>query len=82
VNKNAIPYDPQPPTVTSGIRLGSPALTTRGMQETEMQTIARLIHRALVARGDVAAIRDVRRDVAELTRCFPLYAERISSDAK
>ena len=54
VNKNAIPYDPQPPAVTSGIRLGTPALTTRGMREGEMRTVARLICRTLAGRGEAA----------------------------
>jgi glycine hydroxymethyltransferase len=78
-NKNAIPYDPQPPAVTSGIRLGTPALTTRGMREAEMRGIARLIHRTLQSRGEAAVTREVRADVAELTAAFPLYAERLAS---
>ena len=81
VNKNAIPYDPQPPAVTSGIRLGTPALTTRGMREPEMRTVARLICRTLAARGEDATARAVREAVAELTAGFPLYAERLAADA-
>ncbi len=81
VNKNAIPYDPQPPAVTSGIRIGTPALTTRGMREAEMRTIARLIHRIVAARGETAVVREVHEAVAELTAGFPLYAERLSSYA-
>jgi len=80
VNKNSIPYDPQPPAVTSGIRLGTPALTTRGMREGEMQTIARLIGRTLAGRGEVAIAREVRAAVAEITAGFPLYAERLAAD--
>jgi glycine hydroxymethyltransferase len=80
-NKNAIPYDPQPPAVTSGIRLGTPALTTRGMREAEMRTIAQLICRTLAARGEAASARAVRATVAELTAGFPLYAERLAADA-
>ena len=80
VNKNAIPYDPQPPAVTSGIRLGTPALTTRGMREGEMQTVARLICRTLDGRGEAAIAREVRDAVAELTAGFPLYAERLAAD--
>ncbi len=80
-NKNAIPYDPQPPAVTSGIRLGTPALTTRGMREPEMRTIARLIFRILDGRGEPAIAREVRDAVAELTAGFPLYAERLAADA-
>jgi glycine hydroxymethyltransferase len=78
VNKNAIPYDPQPPAVTSGIRLGTPALTTRGMCEPEMRVIARLIHRTLASRGEPAVVREVQAAVAELTAGFPLYAERLA----
>ena len=81
VNKNAIPYDPQPPAVTSGIRLGTPALTTRGMREPEMRAIARLIHRTLAARGEPAVVREVQAAVAELTAGFPLYAERLAEYA-
>jgi len=80
VNKNAIPYDPQPPAVTSGIRLGTPALTTRGMREGEMQTVARLICRTLAGRGEAAVAREVRDAVADLTAGFPLYAERLAAD--
>jgi len=80
VNKNSIPFDPQPPAVTSGIRLGTPALTTRGMLEGEMQTVARLICRTLAGRGEAAIAREVRDSVAELTAGFPLYAERLAAD--
>ena len=80
VNKNAIPYDPQPPAVTSGIRLGTPALTTRGMRQAEMRVVARLICRTLAGRGDSAIAREVRDAVAELTAGFPLYAERLAAD--
>ena len=80
VNKNAIPYDPQPPAVTSGIRLGTPALTTRGMREAEMRTVARLICRTLAGRGEAAVAREVRDAVAELVAGFPLYAERLAAD--
>jgi glycine hydroxymethyltransferase len=70
VNKNTIPDDPQSPFVTSGIRLGTPAMTTRGMGEGEMRRIAELIDRALT---DEAAAERVRREVEELTAGFPLY---------
>jgi glycine hydroxymethyltransferase len=80
VNKNAIPYDPQPPAVTSGIRLGTPALTTRGMRGGEMRTVAQLICRTLAGRGEAAVAREVRDAVAELTAGFPLYAERLAAD--
>jgi len=72
VNKNTIPDDPQSPFVTSGIRLGTPALTTRGMGTAEMKRIARLIDRALVGQDD-ATIEAVRVEAEELARHFPLY---------
>jgi glycine hydroxymethyltransferase len=75
VNKNAIPFDPLPPSKASGIRLGSPAVTTRGMKETDMRLIAEWIDQALMHRADPAALAVVRRQVQELTDQFPLYAE-------
>jgi glycine hydroxymethyltransferase len=73
VNKNAIPFDRNPPMVASGVRLGTPAVTTRGMREAEMDAIAALIVRVLVAPEDEAVLRDVRSDVEALCRKFPLY---------
>ena len=75
VNKNAIPFDPLPPGKASGIRLGTPAVTTRGMKEPEMERIAELIDQALSGAKDPAALEPVRRSVAELTERFPLYPE-------
>ncbi|MBI3087938.1 MAG: serine hydroxymethyltransferase, partial [Candidatus Omnitrophica bacterium] len=75
VNKNAIPFDPLPPSKASGIRLGTPAVTTRGMKEPEMETIAELIDQALSSRAKPDALEAVRRDVAELAGRFPLYPE-------
>ena len=72
VNKNAIPNDPQKPFVTSGLRIGTPAVTTRGMKEPEMQSIGNLIADALAARGDEAALARVADRVKELTGRFPL----------
>jgi glycine hydroxymethyltransferase len=72
VNKNTIPDDPQSPFVTSGIRLGTPALTTRGMGKGEMERVAELIDRALT-RQDEATLARVRQEVEELTSAFPLY---------
>lgn len=73
VNKNAIPFDPEKPQVTSGIRIGTPALTTRGMTPDTMTMVARLIHRALQAVGDVSALEKIRTEVAELCSSFPLH---------
>ncbi|MDX2192027.1 MAG: serine hydroxymethyltransferase [Gemmatimonadales bacterium] len=73
VNKNTIPDDPQSPFVTSGIRLGTPALTTRGMGTDEMVKVAELIDRALT-NPDEANLARVKAEVGELTDAFPLYA--------
>jgi len=74
-NKNTVPYDTQSPFVTSGIRLGTPALTTRGMNEGEMKEIARMIKRVCAAHADVALKQKVRQEVLEMTGRFPLYPE-------
>jgi len=74
-NKNAVPDDPQPPMVTSGIRLGTAAVTTRGMGEEEMRYIAELIDRVLTNLGNQSVYAAVRAEVAELCRRFPLYPE-------
>ena len=74
VNKNAIPYDTNPPMKPSGIRIGTPALTTRGMKEPEMRIIAAWIAKALDKRNDPAALAKIRGEVTELTEKFPLYA--------
>ncbi|MBV8866692.1 MAG: serine hydroxymethyltransferase, partial [Acidobacteriaceae bacterium] len=73
VNKNAIPFDTNPPLNPSGIRLGSPAVTTRGLREKEMQEVARLISKVLHDVKSESNIADARRGVEELTRLYPLY---------
>jgi glycine hydroxymethyltransferase len=75
VNKNTIPDDPQSPFVTSGIRLGTPAVTTRGMGVAEMRQVAELIDRALTA-SDEDTLMEIRAEVEELTGAFPLYQAR------
>lgn len=75
VNKNAIPFDPEKPAVTSGIRIGTPACTTRGMGEAEMEIIASLIDVALTERNDPRALEMVRNEVQRLCARFPLYPE-------
>jgi glycine hydroxymethyltransferase len=75
VNKNAIPFDQNPPMVASGIRVGTPAITTRGMRETEMDQIGDLIARALSASDDDRALGMVKDEVERLCRNFPLYPE-------
>src|SRR5579885_770371 len=76
VNKNAIPFDTNPPMKPSGIRIGTPALTTRGMKENEMRQIGRWIAESLLHRTDAAVLSKVRNQVVELCEAFPLYADR------
>jgi len=75
VNKNAIPFDQNPPMVASGIRVGTPAITSRGMREPEMDIVADLIARALSTPDDDAALAAVKSEVEALCRKFPLYPE-------
>jgi glycine hydroxymethyltransferase len=76
VNKNAIPFDTNPPLKPSGIRIGTPALTTRGMKEAEMKQIARWISDALRHRAEADFLARIRRQVLELCEAFPLYPQR------
>jgi glycine hydroxymethyltransferase len=77
VNKNTIPFDPNPPMVSSGIRIGSPAVTTRGMKENDMKTIAQLIVEALKNVKDDAKLLSIKSKVKELTSVYPIYKDLI-----
>src|SRR5258705_831383 len=79
VNKNTIPFDTNSPMVASGIRVGTPALTTRGMKEKEMEQVGRLIARALSGVDDGSKLAEVKRDVQKLCGRFPLYAARLAA---
>jgi glycine hydroxymethyltransferase len=79
VNKNTIPYDTNSPMVASGIRIGTPALTTRGMKEADMVQVGRLIARALSAIENESALAEVRREVSKMCDRFPLYASRLAT---
>src|SRR2546423_1546199 len=76
VNKNAIPFDTNPPMKPSGIRIGTPALTTRGMKETEMRQVGRWISEVLHHRTDTSVLGKIRKQVLQLAEAFPLYPER------
>ncbi len=77
VNKNTVPFDPQKPFITSGVRMGTPALTTRGMKEQEMGQIAALIDKVISNLGDEQVYSQVKAEVLELCQRFPLYKERL-----
>lgn len=79
-NKNTIPFDPQPPLVTSGIRIGTPAITTRGMKEPEMKQIAGLIDKVIKNLDNEAVLAQVKKDVEHLCDKFPLYTDRMDRD--
>jgi glycine hydroxymethyltransferase len=78
VNKNAVPFDDKPPLVTSGIRIGTPAVTTRGMRESEMEMIGDLIDQVIRNLGNQKTYQDVRESVRHLCKKFPLYSELLS----
>jgi glycine hydroxymethyltransferase len=73
LNKNGIPYDPEKPTITSGIRIGAPAVTTRGMKETEMEKIGEGIVKVLKNMNDEKVINEVKADMLALCKAFPIY---------
>lgn len=77
VNKNAIPFDPEKPNTTSGIRIGTPSCTTRGMKEKEMSVIAELIRRTFESKNDILALEKITHDVNQLCQQFPLYPDLI-----
>jgi len=78
LNKNTIPDDPRSPFVTSGLRIGTPSVSTQGMKEPEMKIIASLIARALRGRDDTTELATVREAVRELCARFPVYATALS----
>ena len=75
LNKNAVPFDDKSPFVTSGIRVGVPAVTTRGMKEADMETVVALIDKVLMNADDEAVIADVKTTVKTFMQQFPLYPE-------
>ncbi len=77
VNKNAVPFDTRSPFVTSGFRIGTPAATTRGLKEAEMEKIAGWMARALENVGNEEELEAIRGEVRDLCRSFPLYAHRL-----
>ncbi len=79
VNKNAVPFDDKSPLITSGVRIGSPAVTTRGMKETQMSLVAELIDRSITNRGQAAMLKRISEEVKTLCASFPLYSDLISN---
>jgi glycine hydroxymethyltransferase len=81
VNKNAIPFDPQKPSITSGVRIGTAALTTRGLTPQDMSTVARFIHKALESVGDETALASLKKEVSQFCSSFPLH-QPVAAQAK
>jgi glycine hydroxymethyltransferase len=77
VNKNTIPFDPQKPFVASGIRIGTPAITTRGLKERDMEKVAQWIHDAVARRNETPYLQTIRQDVKKLCLKHPIYQERL-----
>ncbi len=77
MNKNAVPFDPHPPAITSGIRIGTPAVTTRGMKEKEMESIAEFIIKAMNNPENEKILSEIKEDVRELCNQFPIYRHRL-----
>ena len=73
LNKNMVPFDPKSPFVTSGVRIGSPALTTRGMGLDEVKIIVDLIDKVIINNEDKSVIQSVKQEVKELCKSFPIY---------
>jgi glycine hydroxymethyltransferase len=79
VNKNTIPFDVNSPMVASGIRVGTPAITSRGLKEADMVEVGKLIARALTAASNETELAAVKRDVQKICDRFPLYASRLAA---
>ena len=79
VNKNTVPFDPRPPFSPSGIRLGTPALTTRGLKEAEMDRVADWINAAIISRDDDKKLATIRKEVREFTKAYPLPGEKVKA---
>ncbi len=78
VNKNAIPFDPKPPRITSGIRIGTPAVTTRGLKEAEMEKVGEFIADLLLHPGDAQTVVKIRKEIEKICKAFPLYEHRLN----
>jgi glycine hydroxymethyltransferase len=79
VNKNAVPFDDKSPLITSGIRIGTPAITTRGMKESQMSEVARFIDRAISNRERAEVLKEISDDVKSLCTSFPLYSDLMAN---